>query len=82
MGEPVEYYIELAALIQIERLNAHSLGLEVHFIRPYPEGQIKSLQNFFEADRPAQVSAERETDHTGDFWHFSALKLEATIDYS
>ena len=56
----------LHGLAQVERLDRHALDLEAHGVAAHRSDEVEPLQHLLEADRPADVGAERQTDVASD----------------
>ena len=54
---------------QVERLDRHATDVESDGVALPRDRQFKALEDFLEADRPADVGTERESDVTGDLGH-------------
>jgi hypothetical protein len=65
MCEPVDDDIVFAVLMQIEGLDHHALDRETDGVPVHVDGEVELLHDRFEAERPTDVGAERESDLSG-----------------
>ena len=67
--EPIDHHVVLDRLPQIERLDGDALDLEAQGIALPGDAQVEALDHVLEAERPAEVGAQRQPDVTHRFGH-------------
>jgi hypothetical protein len=67
--EAVDHDVVAHGLAQVERLDRHAAHFEPHRVALVRDRELQPPRDLFEADRPADVGAERKPDLTGDVGH-------------
>ena len=69
MGQTVDHHIVAAWLAQVKGFYSHPLHFDVDNIAIHRNSQLQALHQFFIADRPADIGAQRQANFSRDITH-------------
>src|SRR5205814_522060 len=67
--QPIDDHVVLAGLAQLERLDGDALDVEEQRVALPGNAKVEPLEHVLEAERPAEVGPERQSDATRDLGH-------------